>query len=59
MVTPDGLWRVEVVSRAGVESFRVVQGDSVLEGLDLQGVEALLARRGVDLQSLRPVGSAA
>jgi bifunctional non-homologous end joining protein LigD len=59
MVTPDGGWRVEVVSRGGVESFRVVRGDSVLEGLDLPGVEGLLAQRGVDLRSLRPVDPAA
>jgi bifunctional non-homologous end joining protein LigD len=59
MVSPDGLWRVEVVSRGGVESFRVMQGDSVLEGLDLQGVEGLLAQRGIDLRSLRQVDPAA
>lgn len=59
METPDGAWRVEVVSRAGVESFRLVHGDSVVEGLDLAGVEGLLARRGVELRTLRHADPAA
>jgi bifunctional non-homologous end joining protein LigD len=53
MVTPDGRWRVEVVSRHGVESFRIVHGDNVVEGLDLAGVEKVLAAQGIDLRSLR------
>ncbi|MGA5299969.1 non-homologous end-joining DNA ligase [Nucisporomicrobium flavum] len=52
MVTPDGGWRVEVVSRHGVESFRIVHGDNVVEGLDLAGVEKVLGAQGIDLRSL-------
>lgn len=53
MVTPDGVWRVEVVSRGGVDSFRIRHGDNVVEGLDIGGVEQLLARRGIDLRVLK------
>jgi bifunctional non-homologous end joining protein LigD len=59
MVTPDGQWRVEVVSRKGVESFRILHGDNVVEGLSLGEVEELLSRRGVDLRMLRQAGPAA
>ncbi len=59
MVTPDGEWRVEVVSRAGVESFRILHGDNVVEGLALDEVEKMLSQRGVDLRMLRQVGPAA
>ncbi|MEV4709331.1 non-homologous end-joining DNA ligase [Actinoplanes sp. NPDC049316] len=53
MVTPDGGWRVEVVSRHGVESFRIVHGDNVVEGLDLAAVEKLLTAQGIDMRSLQ------
>jgi bifunctional non-homologous end joining protein LigD len=59
MVTPDGAWRIEVVSRAGVESLRVVHGENVVEGLDLAGVEKLLRARGIDMRTLTPVAPAA
>jgi bifunctional non-homologous end joining protein LigD len=59
METPDGQWRVEVVSRGGIESFRLVHGDNVVDGLDLPSLEDLLAHRGVRLRTLRRVDPAA
>lgn len=59
METPDGEWRVEVVSRDGVESFRLVHGDNVVDGLDLSGLEDLLAQRGVEMRTLRRADPAA
>jgi bifunctional non-homologous end joining protein LigD len=59
METPDGQWRVEVVSRGDAEWFRLVHGDNVVESLDLPGLEDLLAQRGVELRSLRRADPAA
>jgi bifunctional non-homologous end joining protein LigD len=59
MITPDGHWRVEVVSRGGVESFRIVHGDNVVESLDLTEVKEILGRRGVELRTLRQTDPAA
>jgi bifunctional non-homologous end joining protein LigD len=59
METPDGRWRVEVIRRGDAESFRIVHGDNVVEGLDIDGVQELLARRGVDMHQLRQVDPAA
>ncbi|WP_328472606.1 non-homologous end-joining DNA ligase [Actinoplanes sp. NBC_00393] len=59
MATPDGQWRVEVVSRSGVELFRLMNGDNVVEALDLEALEKLLASRGVTMGMLDPVDPAA
>ena len=59
METPDGQWRVEVVSSGGVESFQLVHGDNVVEGLDLAALQELLGRRGVELRTLRHADPAA
>jgi bifunctional non-homologous end joining protein LigD len=52
LATPDGRWRVEVVRRDGLRSYRLLHADNVLDGLDLEAVEQLLHRAGVDLGDL-------
>jgi hypothetical protein len=58
-VATDGRVRVEVVDRGGLQSFRVVHGDNVLVGLDISGVEALLAQMGIQMDALKVVDPAA
>ncbi|MFF5079420.1 hypothetical protein ACFY36_20370 [Actinoplanes sp. NPDC000266] len=50
---------MEVISRAGGESFRVLNGENVVEGLDLNGVEDLLGGRGIRMETLRQIDPAA
>ncbi|MEV6851420.1 hypothetical protein [Actinoplanes sp. NPDC051411] len=52
LATPDGRWRVEVIRRDGLRSYRLLHADNVIEGLELTAVEQLLARAGVDLGDL-------
>jgi len=59
MVTADERVRVEVVDRGGLQSFRVLHGDNVLVGLDISGVEALLAQMGIQMDALKAVDPAA
>jgi bifunctional non-homologous end joining protein LigD len=55
MVTSDGRVRVEVVDKGGLQSFRVLHRDNVLVGLDISGVEALLAQLGIKMDALKVV----
>jgi bifunctional non-homologous end joining protein LigD len=52
LVTPNGQWRVEVIHRDNLRSYRLLHADNVVDGLDLTAVEQLLARAGVDLGDL-------
>jgi bifunctional non-homologous end joining protein LigD len=52
LATPDGRWRVEVVQRDGVRSYRLLHADNVIDGLDLTAVENLLSRAGINLGDL-------
>ena len=58
MGTPDGRVRVEVVSQGAVQSSRVLHDDSILTGLDLDGVEALMTQLGISMDTLKPVDPA-
>ncbi|MFI6077191.1 non-homologous end-joining DNA ligase [Actinoplanes sp. NPDC051343] len=50
--TSDGRWRVEVVGRDGHRSYRLLHADNLIEGLDLDAVQRLLAEQHVDLADL-------
>ncbi|GIM93645.1 non-homologous end-joining DNA ligase [Paractinoplanes toevensis] len=52
LATADGKWRVEVIQRDGLRSYRLLHADNVIDGLDLAAVEQLLGRAGVDLGDL-------
>jgi bifunctional non-homologous end joining protein LigD len=52
LATPDGRWRVQVIRRAGLRSYRLLHADNVVEGLELAAVEQLLRGAGVDLGDL-------
>jgi bifunctional non-homologous end joining protein LigD len=54
LATPDRRWRVEVISRDGQQSYRIVHADNVVEGLSLPDVQDVLRRAGVDLAELAP-----
>jgi bifunctional non-homologous end joining protein LigD len=55
MQTPDGAWRVEVVRRGSVTSYRIVHGDDIIDWLpDIADVERILTRAGIALQTLQP-----
>jgi bifunctional non-homologous end joining protein LigD len=58
MMTHDGRVRVEVVRQGETQSFRVLHDDSVLIGLDIEGVEALMAQLGISMDTLKPVDPA-
>nr|WP_296072211.1 DNA ligase [uncultured Actinoplanes sp.] len=51
--TADGRWRVEVVRRDGVQSYRILHAGNVIEGLSLDEVERVLRGAGVSLADLR------
>jgi bifunctional non-homologous end joining protein LigD len=62
MATTDGRWRVEAVRRGQQQFYRLIYGDSVVDGLAIATVTRLLAEAGVDLADLadvtdRPVDS--
>jgi bifunctional non-homologous end joining protein LigD len=50
--TADRRWRVEVVRRDGHLSYRLLHADNMIEGLDLAGVQRLLAENDIDLADL-------
>jgi bifunctional non-homologous end joining protein LigD len=52
LATPDGAWRVEVIQRDGLRSYRLLHADNVIDGLDLSAVEQLLDRGSVELGDL-------
>jgi bifunctional non-homologous end joining protein LigD len=52
MRTPDGEWHVDVLRRDGRIWYRVRHGDTVLDGLTIVDVEAILAASGVDMAHL-------
>lgn len=55
MVTPDGLWRVEVYRTPRTTSYwyRLRHGDNVVESLTIASVERLLAEAGYDMGDLQ------
>jgi bifunctional non-homologous end joining protein LigD len=52
LATPDGRWRVEVIQRDGLRSYRLLHPDNVVDGLDLTAVEDFLSRAGINLVDL-------
>jgi bifunctional non-homologous end joining protein LigD len=52
LATPDRRWRVEVIQRDGVRSYRLLHADNVIDGLDRTAVEDLLGRAGINLGDL-------
>ena len=55
MQTPDGVWRVEVVRRGAVTSYRIIHGEDVLDWLpEIDDVERILRGAGVALAGLQP-----
>jgi hypothetical protein len=52
LATPDRRWRVEVIQRNGLRSYRLLYADNVIDGLDLTAVEDLLGRAGINLGDL-------
>jgi bifunctional non-homologous end joining protein LigD len=55
MVSSDRRVRVEIIRRGEAQFFRVLYGDSVLEGLDIKAVEALMTQLGIEMDALEPV----
>jgi hypothetical protein len=49
---PDGRWRVEIVRRGRDQFFRLIHGDNVIDGLDVESVEQMLAEAGIDMADL-------
>ncbi|AGZ43975.1 non-homologous end-joining DNA ligase [Actinoplanes friuliensis] len=55
MQTLGGSWRVEVVRRGSVTSYRIVHGEDVIDWLpDIADVERILTRAGVAMEALQP-----
>lgn len=55
MQTPDGAWRVEVVRRGTVTSYRILHGDDVLDWLpEIDDVERILSGAGIAMAGLQP-----
>jgi bifunctional non-homologous end joining protein LigD len=56
MATSDGHWHVDVVRRGAVRWYRVRHDDNVLDGADIDDVQRMLTRAGVDLSDLTEAG---
>jgi bifunctional non-homologous end joining protein LigD len=56
--TPDGRWRIEAVRRGHDQFFRVVHGENVVDGLNIEMVEELLEQAKVSMAALVPVDAA-
>jgi bifunctional non-homologous end joining protein LigD len=56
MATPDGHWHVDVVRRSAIPSYRVSHGDNTLEVANIDDVQRIPARAGVDLSDLTEAG---
>lgn len=52
MQTPDGAWRVEIVTRGRSEWYRIVQGDNVLDWLTITAVQRILGEAGIGMADL-------
>jgi bifunctional non-homologous end joining protein LigD len=59
LVSPDGVWRVQVVDRRTGQWYRLVGPDGVRDGLSIATVQRLLGEAGVDIGGLVPVDAAA
>ncbi len=55
MRTSDGRWRVEAVRAGAARWYRIRHGENVVDCLDLEGVQRMLAAAGVGLHHLREV----
>jgi hypothetical protein len=54
MQTADGRWRVEVIRRETNSWYRLIHDTDVVDLLDLDSVEALLAKAGIAMSALTP-----
>lgn len=60
MQTTDRAWRVEVVRRGAVISYRIIHGDDVIDWLpEITDVERILNGAGIRMDTLQPAPTAA